>query len=216
MDLTLYRHDYYCALHTCKNFVVVSSHSCANKATQLSVRRRVLIVASSTLIPSLFLLPTPSSTSYSSFNIPTTSSRNSEMALRHHSFPAPVLNSSHLSTSQSKSTVLAGVQDAYWSDDDAVSAHSLSFKCMLIKFRTRVQEDNDCPLCAEEMDISDLNFKPCPCGYQVRFYRISWNITAYRASSCVVSAGTISNKISMEGVQLVVDHIPTKLYNSNQ
>jgi hypothetical protein len=27
----------------------------------------------------------------------------------------------------------------------------------------------DCPLCLEEMDVSDLNFKPCPCGYQVRF-----------------------------------------------
>ena len=26
----------------------------------------------------------------------------------------------------------------------------------------------DCPLCLEELDISDLNFKPCPCGYQVR------------------------------------------------
>lgn len=26
----------------------------------------------------------------------------------------------------------------------------------------------DCPLCLEEMDISDLNFKPCACGYQVR------------------------------------------------
>ena len=30
------------------------------------------------------------------------------------------------------------------------------------------QEDAECPLCLEEMDISDLNFKPCPCGYQVR------------------------------------------------
>lgn len=29
------------------------------------------------------------------------------------------------------------------------------------------QDDMDCPLCLEEMDISDLNFKPCPCGYQV-------------------------------------------------
>ncbi|KAI0373288.1 hypothetical protein BV20DRAFT_1119332 [Pilatotrama ljubarskyi] len=47
----------------------------------------------------------------------------------------------------SKSHVLAGVQDAYWSDDEA--------------------EDAECPLCLEEMDISDLNFKPCPCGYQV-------------------------------------------------
>lgn len=30
------------------------------------------------------------------------------------------------------------------------------------------QDDMDCPLCLEEMDISDLNFKPCACGYQVR------------------------------------------------
>ena len=29
------------------------------------------------------------------------------------------------------------------------------------------QEDQECPLCLEEMDISDLNFKPCVCGYQV-------------------------------------------------
>ncbi|KAG5440667.1 hypothetical protein PCK2_000255, partial [Pneumocystis canis] len=27
-------------------------------------------------------------------------------------------------------------------------------------------EDMDCPLCMEEMDLSDRNFKPCPCGYQ--------------------------------------------------
>ena len=30
------------------------------------------------------------------------------------------------------------------------------------------QEDQECPLCLEEMDVSDLNFKPCVCGYQVR------------------------------------------------
>lgn len=30
-----------------------------------------------------------------------------------------------------------------------------------------LKEDADCPLCLEEMDISDLNFKPCVCGYQV-------------------------------------------------
>lgn len=29
------------------------------------------------------------------------------------------------------------------------------------------QEDMDCPLCLEEIDLSDANFKPCPCGYQV-------------------------------------------------
>ena len=27
------------------------------------------------------------------------------------------------------------------------------------------------PLCIEEFDLSDKNFKPCPCGYQVRLIR---------------------------------------------
>jgi CCR4-NOT transcription complex subunit 4 len=27
--------------------------------------------------------------------------------------------------------------------------------------------DYTCPLCVEEFDIHDRNFKPCPCGYQV-------------------------------------------------
>lgn len=26
------------------------------------------------------------------------------------------------------------------------------------------------PLCIEEFDLSDINFRPCPCGYQVRNY----------------------------------------------
>ncbi|TFK29817.1 hypothetical protein FA15DRAFT_663090 [Coprinopsis marcescibilis] len=66
----------------------------------------------------------------------------------HHSLPAPAI----LSISQSKSHVLAGVQDAYWSDEE---------------------EDAECPLCLEEMDISDLNFKPCVCGYQI--CRFCWH-----------------------------------------
>ncbi|KAI0654784.1 hypothetical protein C8Q70DRAFT_925216 [Cubamyces menziesii] len=71
------------------------------------------------------------------------------MATRIHTnspLPAPALHAAH-ALPQSKSHVLAGVQDAYWSDDEA--------------------ENAECPLCLEEMDISDLNFKPCPCGYQV-------------------------------------------------
>ncbi|KAF7323197.1 Transcriptional repressor [Mycena chlorophos] len=68
-----------------------------------------------------------------------------------HPLPAPVVHAG-FSVPQSKSTVLAGVQDAYWSDDEA--------------------EDAECPLCLEEMDISDLNFKPCVCGYQARFLSI--------------------------------------------
>ncbi|KAF8078074.1 hypothetical protein FPV67DRAFT_1662835 [Lyophyllum atratum] len=70
----------------------------------------------------------------------------------HHSLPAPVVHAG-FSVSQSKSHVLAGVQDAYWSDDEA--------------------EDADCPLCLEEMDLSDLNFKPCICGYQI--CRFCWH-----------------------------------------
>ncbi|KAL2391325.1 hypothetical protein RJ035_000361 [Blastomyces gilchristii] len=27
-------------------------------------------------------------------------------------------------------------------------------------------DDESCPLCIEEFDLSDKNFKPCPCGYQ--------------------------------------------------
>ncbi|KLO10642.1 hypothetical protein SCHPADRAFT_832227 [Schizopora paradoxa] len=71
----------------------------------------------------------------------------------HPSLPAPVVHHSYLSTSNSKSSVLAGVQDAYWSDDEA--------------------EDSECPLCLEEMDVSDANFKPCPCGYQI--CRFCWH-----------------------------------------
>ncbi|KAF8894490.1 hypothetical protein BD779DRAFT_841963 [Infundibulicybe gibba] len=70
----------------------------------------------------------------------------------HHSLPAPVVHAG-FSVSQSKSHVLAGVQDAYWSDEEA--------------------EDAECPLCLEEMDISDLNFKPCICGYQI--CRFCWH-----------------------------------------
>ena len=29
------------------------------------------------------------------------------------------------------------------------------------------EEDTHCPLCVEEMDVSDKNFIPCPCGYRV-------------------------------------------------
>lgn len=34
-------------------------------------------------------------------------------------------------------------------------------------FSMSEDEDDICPLCCEEMDITDKNFKPCPCGYQI-------------------------------------------------
>lgn len=30
-------------------------------------------------------------------------------------------------------------------------------------------EEETCPLCVEEFDLTDQGFRPCPCGYQVRF-----------------------------------------------
>jgi hypothetical protein len=35
-----------------------------------------------------------------------------------------------------------------------------------------MEDDSDaklCPLCVEEIDQTDKNFLPCPCGYQVSF-----------------------------------------------
>lgn len=29
------------------------------------------------------------------------------------------------------------------------------------------EEELTCPLCMEEIDLADRNFKPCSCGYQV-------------------------------------------------
>ena len=28
-------------------------------------------------------------------------------------------------------------------------------------------ERSECPLCLEDLEIDDLSFYPCPCGYQV-------------------------------------------------
>ncbi|PQE21448.1 RNA recognition domain-containing protein [Rutstroemia sp. NJR-2017a BBW] len=40
-----------------------------------------------------------------------------------------------------------------------------------------IDEDEDtCPLCVEEFDLSDKNFQPCPCGYQFCFNNIKNNI----------------------------------------
>ncbi|KAG0740912.1 hypothetical protein G6F62_006910 [Rhizopus arrhizus] len=35
------------------------------------------------------------------------------------------------------------------------------------------EEDSDCPLCMEELDIADRNFRPCTCGYQI--CRFCWH-----------------------------------------
>lgn len=35
-------------------------------------------------------------------------------------------------------------------------------------------EEETCPLCVEEFDLTDKGFRPCPCGYQVRRSLSSW------------------------------------------
>jgi len=34
--------------------------------------------------------------------------------------------------------------------------------------------ERTCPLCAEEMDLTDQQLKPCRCGYEVWFYQCNY------------------------------------------
>lgn len=52
------------------------------------------------------------------------------------------------------------------------------------------QDDPDCLLCAEPLDLSDLNFKPCQCGMQVSRTRMS---AADRAYDRYASSATTSS-----------------------
>lgn len=68
---------------------------------------------------------------------------------------------------------------------------------------------NDSPLCVEEFDLSDRNFKPCPCGYQVRQTRNSDTQSGGVLTFCslinsrfVNSASTTLDPTSMDCVLL--------------
>ena len=44
------------------------------------------------------------------------------------------------------------------------------------------EEDISCPICTDELDITDIHFKPCACGYQVEIFffpitNIMWNLS---------------------------------------
>jgi hypothetical protein len=42
--------------------------------------------------------------------------------------------------------------------------------CTMSRMQDQFVDDDEeecCPLCVEEFDLSDRNFRPCPCGYQV-------------------------------------------------
>ena len=78
---------------------------------------------------------------------------------------------------------------------------------------TSDDEDFDCPLCMEEMDISDRNFKPCPCGYQVLFSIIQYSLLTPRS---VASAGITSDRTQMANAQPAAENTLSKLWNSLQ
>jgi hypothetical protein len=56
-------------------------------------------------------------------------------------------------------------------------------------------EEEVCPLCVEELDLTDKNFRPCPCGYQVSIpAHLSISACAYQKDRYVSSATTISRR----------------------
>lgn len=69
------------------------------------------------------------------------------------------------------------------------------------------------------MDISDLNFKPCVCGYQVRcilssspYHTMEYPTVCIRFAA---SAGIISRRISTSAAPLAVEFTQMKLLNSS-
>ena len=49
----------------------------------------------------------------------------------------------------------------------ASQAHFTMSQLQQDQFIEHAEEPETCPLCVEELDLTDQNFKPCPCGYQV-------------------------------------------------
>ncbi|GJN91330.1 hypothetical protein Rhopal_004351-T1 [Rhodotorula paludigena] len=60
----------------------------------------------------------------------------------------------------------ASARDAALAGHGAVASASTALDRVLAML-DGFEDDMDCPLCLEEMDLSDLNFRPCPCGYQI-------------------------------------------------
>jgi len=45
-------------------------------------------------------------------------------------------------------------------------------------------DEESCPLCIEEFDLSDKNFRPCPCGYQICQFCFNSLKNTYEKSTC--------------------------------
>lgn len=51
------------------------------------------------------------------------------------------------------------------------SGYSNKLETQIMSKNKEIEEKEEpelCPLCAEELESDDLEFKPCKCGYQVR------------------------------------------------
>lgn len=64
-------------------------------------------------------------------------------------------------------------------------------------------EDETCPLCVEEFDLSDKNFRPCPCGYQVCYHssgatRVTYSLLLTPTEICQFCFNNI--KTTMNGL----------------
>jgi hypothetical protein len=60
-------------------------------------------------------------------------------------------------------------QDSFIDDSDDTWYVCASTRTWLAR-GFQVDSGRASPLCVEEFDLSDRNFRPCPCGYQVRAY----------------------------------------------
>ena len=126
------------------------------------------------------------------------------MATRIHTnspLPAPAMHATHV-LPQSKSHVLAGVQDAYWSDDEAVRASpSAFFLCMCISLPALSSGGRRMPVVSRgdgyirsqlqavplRLPGADLGLSQLPCHLQANFCRSanSAGITSRRTSTAV-------------------------------
>ncbi|QSL66263.1 hypothetical protein MERGE_000640 [Pneumocystis wakefieldiae] len=75
-------------------------------------------------------------------------------------------------------------------------------------------EDVDCPLCMEEMDLSDRNFKPCPCGYQV--CRFCWNHIRKDLNGRCPACRRLYSEETIEFKPLTAEEWKMDLYRKNQ
>ena len=60
--------------------------------------------------------------------------------------------------------------------------------CVKMSSQSDDEEDEKCPLCCEDLDVTDQNFFPCPCGYQVNTHVCVLCVYVY-AGDCGAGGG---------------------------